>query len=86
MKLVVVSIRDSALAAYMRPYFCPTTGVAIRAFQDAMKKDQEMYSHRDDYVLFKLGTFDEESGKFDNMDSPEQLFRGSDVIGDRNES
>lgn len=80
MKLVVVSIRDSALSAYMRPFFVPTTGVAIRAFSDEVRKaGSDMGAHRGDYILFEIASFDEETGMFDNLASPRQLIRGSDI-------
>lgn len=80
MKLVVCSVRDSALDAYMRPFVAPTTAIAVRSFVDEVKREQsEMHKHRDDYALYKIAEFDEESGRFENVVSPEQLIRGKDV-------
>lgn len=80
MKLVVVAIYDSALVAYMRPFFVPTVGMAVRAFQDEVKKaGSEMGAHRADYILFEIASFDEEKGLFDNLPSPRQLIRGADI-------
>lgn len=80
MKLVVVSIFDSALEAYMRPFFVPTCGMAVRAFRDeVMKPGSEMGAHRSDYILFEIASFDEEKGLFDNIPSPRQLIRGADI-------
>lgn len=79
MKLIVVAIYDSALAAYMRPFFVPTCGMAIRAFQDEVAKaGSDMGAHRADYVLWELAVFDEETGKFENVTS-RQLSRGADI-------
>lgn len=80
MILLVCSVRDSALDAFMRPIFVPTAGMAVRSFQDEVKNpDSPMAKHPEDYALFELGTFDEESGKLVNLPSPRQLVRGSDV-------
>lgn len=80
MKLVVCSIRDSALDAFMRPFFVPTTAMAVRAFRDEVTRpDTEMFKHRSDYTLYEVASFDEVTGKFDNLDSPRQLVRGSDI-------
>lgn len=80
MKLIVVAIYDSALAAYLRPFFVPTTGVAVRAFTDEVKKTgSDMGAHRGDYILFEIASFDEETGMFDNVPSPRQLIRGADI-------
>lgn len=80
MVLIVCAVRDSALDAFMRPIFVPTTGMAVRSFSDEVKRDESpMSSHPEDYALFELGTFDEESGRMVNLDSPRQLVRGADV-------
>lgn len=80
MKLIVCSIKDSALEAYMRPFFVPTSGMAVRAFTDEVNKaGSEMGAHRGDYVLFEIATFDEDSGLFENRETPRQLIRGSDL-------
>lgn len=80
MKLVVVSIHDSALAAFMQPFFVPTTGMAVRSFTDEVKRaESPMFRHRSDYILYEVGSFDEETGKFENLDTPRQLLRGADI-------
>lgn len=80
MVLIVVGIRDTAVDAFMRPWFVPSTGMAIRSFQDEVRNaESPMAKHPADYTLFQLGSFDEDSGKFENLDSPRQLVRGLDV-------
>lgn len=62
MKLKIFSVRDSALQAFVRPFFVPTTGVAIRGFTDEVNRvGSEMNIHPGDYELFAIGEFDEES-------------------------
>lgn len=79
MKLVVVSVRDSAMESYEKPWFVPTTAVAVRAFRDEVaRKESSMHGHPEDYILFEIASFDEDSGKFDNLPSPRQLIRGAD--------
>lgn len=80
MKLTVCGVRDSAMDAFMRPFFVPTTAVAVRLFRDDVNKpDSQMHGHESDYELFELGVFDDETGKFGNLDSPRSLVRGSDI-------
>lgn len=79
MKLVMVAVRDSALDAFMRPFFVPTTGVAIRSFQDACKQEPAFKDHPTDFTLYELGEFDEETGKCSNLEAPRQLLRGQDI-------
>lgn len=62
--LVVVAIRDRALDAFMQPWFVPSEGLAIRAFQDEVNnKDAPMNKHPEDYELFRIGTFDDRTGQ-----------------------
>lgn len=85
MKLVAVAIFDSAAAAFQRPWFVPHAPMAVRAFQDeATRQESEIAKHPADYVLFELGTFDEESGKMENLASPRQLVRAIDLAEVRN--
>lgn len=79
MKLVVVSVRDSAVDAFMRPFFVPSTGVAVRSFRDEVSRSEsEMHKHPGDYELFEIGAFDEETGRFENLASPRSLLRAVD--------
>lgn len=80
-KLVVVAVRDKALEAFMRPFFVPARGMAARSFQDEVNRaadDNSMYKHPQDYDLYYLGSFDEESGVFTNNERPELIVRGTD--------
>lgn len=66
-KLVVVAVRDRAIDCFMNPFVCPSTGMALRSFQDEVNaKDSPMNKHPDDYELYVLGSFDQESGEFVN--------------------
>lgn len=79
MKLVVVAVRDSAVDAFMRPFFVPTVGVAIRSFRDEVTRaESEMFKHPSDYELFEIGEFDEDIGRFENLSAPRSLLRAVD--------
>lgn len=81
MLLIACAVRDAAVDAYMRPFFVPTVGMAVRSFQDEVKNpDSPMAKHPGDYELFQLGVFDEESGKFENAVAPRSLARASDYV------
>lgn len=83
-KLIVVSVFDSAVQAYGRPVFVPSRGYAERSFSDEINRDapdNAMHAHPEDYEMFELGTFDEESGVFVNCDGgPRSLLRGKDAV------
>lgn len=75
-----MAIRDSAVDAFTRPFPVNHIGQAMRGFTDEVNRtDSEMNKHPSDYELFELGTFDEETGKFENLESPRSLARAKDV-------
>jgi len=80
-KVIVVAVKDRALDAFGRPFFTPTVGVAMRSFQDELNRqaeDNAMAKHPDDYDLFQLGTWDEETGEFEN--NKRQLALGKEML------
>lgn len=80
MKLIAVAVRDSAVDAFMRPFFVPTTAFAVRSLLEALKDPQSpMVSSPQDFALFELGAFDEETGRFENLEAPKQLVRVQDL-------
>lgn len=78
----LVSVYDKATGAHGRPIFVATTGQAIRSFQDEINRpapDNEMNRHPDDFRLYHLGTFDDSTGQFTNLEKPIQLAIGSQL-------
>ena len=62
-KHIIVAVRDRQLNAYMRPFTAQTRGQAIRSFRDEVNRQgSELNTHPEDYELYQLGTFDEETG------------------------
>ena len=62
-KHIIVAVRDRQLNAYMRPFTAQTRGQAIRSFRDEVNRQgSEHNTHPEDYELYQLGTFDEETG------------------------
>ena len=79
MRMIVVSIKDRAADAYARPFFVQTDNVAIRSFMDEVNrsdKENPLYNHPDDYDLFGLGVFDDNSGIIELYDAPKLLMLG----------
>lgn len=77
----VCSVRDRAADVYGRPFFTPSTGVAIRSFTDHVnsKDDSEIVKHPSDFELYLLADYDDESGRFECLPAPRMLARGEDV-------
>ena len=83
MKMVIVSILDTAAGAYGRPAYVASEGVAMRQFQDEVNRasdDNQLYRHPDDFQLFYLGTFDDNTGAMDLLAQPMMIARAKDVM------
>lgn len=73
----IVSIKDLAVQAFMRPAFVQATGAAIREFGDAVNDEKhEMFKHPDDYEMYELGEFDDSDGSFAIPKSPGLIAQG----------
>ena len=82
MNVFVVAVRDSAMNAFAKPIFVQSIGVATRSFSDEVNRkgdDNQLSSHPEDFELYQLGTFDEETGRFVNCEVPQLIVRGKDV-------
>lgn len=78
---VVCAVKDTAIDAFMRPFFVPAPGAAVRSFRDEVNRsaaDNEMFKHASDYHLYELGSFDDATGAFVSG-PPRLLIRGSDA-------
>ncbi|QXP08438.1 MAG: nonstructural protein [Arizlama microvirus] len=78
----VCAVRDSAMDAYLRPFFVPSTNVAVRSFTDEVNRksdDNAVNKHPDDYELYCLGQWDENTGIF-TQSGDSLLVRAKDVI------
>ena len=81
MQMVVCSVFDTAVGAYMRPFFAPAPGAAIRAFEDDASNAESVVSrHPEDYALFLLGRWDDQSGKFEQEETPVCLCRAHELV------
>lgn len=77
--LMVFAVFDKAAGAYMRPFFLPARGQALRGFMDAIADpSSEIAKHADDYTLFELGSFNEATGEFDCGD-PQKVASGHEL-------
>lgn len=76
----VVAVKDRALDTFMRPFFTPALGAAIRSFQDEINRtESEMNKHPDDYDLYHLGHWDDASGAFQSFQQPIQIGIGKQL-------
>lgn len=63
MIMKIFCVRDSAVEAFMQPFFAPTNAAAIRSLTQAVNDPNHEFSkHSKDYALYHLGDFDDASG------------------------
>lgn len=83
----VFAIRDVMASAYMAPFTFPARGQAIRAFADTVNDPKTLLNrHPDDYSLYELGEFDEESGVLIGLDAPEFVVHARDMVEEKDTS
>lgn len=83
MKLEIVAIHDRAADAFGRPISVNALGQAIRSFQDEINRpaeNNEMNRHPDDYDLFHLGTYDDNTGELTSLEEPKQIAIGKQLV------
>lgn len=81
MKLEIFAVRDRQLDAYMQPWCAQSKGQAIRMFTDEVNnKDGQLYKHADDYDLYHIGTFEQQTGVITMQGAgPQQVAIGANV-------
>lgn len=84
MKRAVCAVYDSAVNTYGQPFFVPAVGAALRSFVDEVNRkaqDNQLNAHPEDFVLFHLADFDDETGRFSETERGiVSLARGKDVF------
>lgn len=85
MKYMICAVRDTAVDAFMRPFVVQHVGAAIRGFGDECANPQSVFGqHPDDFLLFHIGTFDEDTGLVESLPQAIMLVRGRDMKGGGN--
>ena len=82
MKLTLCTVKDRAADAFGRPMFVRSIGEAIRSFSDEVNRkadDNQLCNHSDDFDLFELGEFDDNTGLMTLHDTPKLVSLGKQV-------
>ena len=80
MRHFVYSIYDSASGIYMRPFVAATDQMASRSFTDiANDANHEIGRHPEDYTLFRLGLFDDNTGTIE-PEAPTKVINALEAI------
>ena len=77
----IYSIHDSKAAAYLPPFYLHNKNMAIRSFSDAVQEENSaFYRHPEDYSLWELGEFDDNTGEIIYYTPHHALGTGVDYI------
>lgn len=64
MILKFFAVYDGKIRSFMRPFVDSHTGSALRSFEEACKEPTSPFAKfASDFVLYELGTFDQENGQ-----------------------
>lgn len=74
MKYQVFTVYDSKIKTYLRPFYDLHVGGAVRGFQDIVNDETSVIGqHPEDFTLFHIGEFDNESCEFEMFKTPTSL-------------
>lgn len=76
MELKVFSIRDAKAEVYNQPFFKKSHGEAERDFQELVKDEKSWISkYPEDFDLYFVGIYDDQTGLFKSLDTPQHLHK-----------
>jgi len=77
----VLAVFDEKAEAFAQPFFQNSDVLAVRAFTAAAQdKESLLNKFPRDYALYKLGTYDDNLGRFENLDRPQMLVSAQQVL------
>lgn len=81
MKLIVFSVYDKAVGAFLPPFFLRSKGEAIRSFSSAVGDAKHQFAtNRSDYALFELGSWDDGNGMLEPLATPMKVIEALEVV------
>lgn len=79
---IICAVKDRAADAFGQPLFVPSVGLAIRSFSDEVNRsdpENQMFNHSDDFDLFEIGSYDDNTGIIECHAQPKLLTLGKSV-------
>lgn len=79
----IYTIYDVKANAYLTPFFLPTDGMATRTFSDCANDNEHQFGkHPEDYILWKIATYDDSLGTIEPLKNHEPLGKALDFVND----
>jgi hypothetical protein len=86
-KQELYSIQDKVAKVYNRPMPIVNLGKAMQVFAQMVNgEDSDITKWPEQFNLVKIGSYEEETGKLESLDSPEIIANGLDVLEEKNKS
>lgn len=81
------SIRDSKSETFHKPWHAHTHGEAERQFQTLVndKQSQNLHDFPEDFDLYMVGVFDDQTGKIKALETPEHLIKAIALKNPKNQ-
>lgn len=79
-KLKVFVVRDSKAEAYLNPFFTRTVGEALRMWDTTVNNgESQMGKYPEDFDLYESAEYDEDTGKFTQLEALRHLGKAVEV-------
>lgn len=80
-RLQMYTVKDKKADAYLQPFTTQTKGLAIRMIQGTLEQqDNNLSKYPEDFSLWKIGEFDENSGIIQGLQEPELVSQLTDLV------
>lgn len=81
MKFTLVAVKDNAVESFQPVNTVRARGEALRGFIDAVNnpQNQQLHAHPEDFDLYVIGYFDDQTGILERVEQPERIMRGIDA-------
>lgn len=81
MILKAFSVRDAKAEVFHTPFYKKTHGEAERDFTTLVRDDKsQLRQFPEDYDLYYLGEYDDQTGKFEGLDTPQHIVKAVQVL------
>lgn len=79
-----MSVFDTAIKSYSPPFCVRTVDEAVRTFSQEVRSDQSRLSKSPaDFVLFHLGSFEDDNAEYALFPAPARVVSGNEVVPPR---
>ena len=86
MRLKAFSIRDAKAEVFNTPFFQKTHGEAERSFRTGINdQTTSLNKYPEDFDLYYIGEYDDQSGCFIVLDTPQHMVKGVSVLSNTEE-